>query len=106
MGYENITPSYGKREPQVPKGEKHEIRLYRNSQNPGSRKPCRFVRPSGDSLTLRSLPLREAWIEINTSAIAAMICASLPLREAWIEIQVSPQGISQRLVASLAGSVD
>ena len=66
MGYENITPSYSKREPQVPKGEKHEIRLYRNSQNPGSRKPCRFVRPSGDSLTLRSLPLREAWIEIST----------------------------------------
>ena len=35
-----------------------------------------------------SLPLREAWIEIDGTVTYIMLPRSLPLREAWIEISL------------------
>ena len=38
-------------------------------------------------LLIRSLPSREAWIEISGPAPPALLVRSLPSREAWIEIR-------------------
>ena len=53
-----------------------------------------------------SLPLREAWIEIDGTVTYIMIPRSLPLREAWIEIRIYFLFSLAAAVASLAGSVD
>ena len=57
-------------------------------------------------LNLRSLPSREAWIEITEAKKGAISELSLPSREAWIEITVDGSSSVKGNVASLAGSVD
>ena len=55
----------------------------------------------------RSLPSREAWIEIyDHLRFRELANMSLPSREAWIEIAGLPGIPPSSKVASLAGSVD
>ena len=43
------------------------------------------------ALTVLSLPMRGAWIEIENNAILDYIMKSLPMRGAWIEIYCHPE---------------
>ena len=38
-------------------------------------------------MTLMSLPVRGAWIEIRSGSSVVLLDTSLPVRGAWIEIQ-------------------
>ena len=54
-----------------------------------------------------SLPVRGAWIEIDTTAtMETLNQLSLPVRGAWIEMLISGVWSTNPLVAPRAGSVD
>ena len=54
----------------------------------------------------KSLPVREAWIEIEKSTKTYETCLSLPVREAWIEIPPAGYEFLEYVVAPRKGSVD
>ena len=57
-------------------------------------------------IMLKSLPPREAWIEIVSLALETLGTMSLPPREAWIEMLKNQISLKENKVASPAGSVD
>ena len=85
-------------------GEKH---AFFEKRKCGSRKVLRFMRSLLYALTVLSLPLRGAWIEIRKWSRDDMTPKSLPLRGAWIEMfpKKAAEAITQG-VAPPAGSVD
>ena len=59
------------------------------------------------ALTVLSLPLRGAWIEIlRVANTVKKMLVSLPLRGAWIEIRLYGPVFPSARVAPPAGSVD
>ena len=107
-------------------GEKH---AFFEKRKCGSRKVLRFMRSLLYALTVLSLPLRGAWIEIAINAthqgtedrrspcgerglkfmifiLYALLMMSLPLRGAWIEMWSPPIDHRCVVVAPPAGSVD
>ena len=85
-------------------GEKH---AFLEKRKCGSRKVLRFMRSLLYVLTVLSLPMRGAWIEIIVyPSVSASFSMSLPMRGAWIEIMyVNVPDLNFR-VAPHAGSVD
>ena len=69
-------------------GEKH---AFFEKRKCGSRKVLRFMRSLLYALTVLSLPLRGAWIEIPLNSSQCFQSKSLPLRGAWIEIKEQHQ---------------
>ena len=65
-------------------GEKH---AFFEKRKCGSRKVLRFMRSLLYALTVLSLPLRGAWIEILLILFQKREYGSLPLRGAWIEME-------------------
>ena len=85
-------------------GEKH---AFFEKRKCGSRKVLHFMRSLLYALTVLSLPLRGAWIEISTVSMMSVTGTSLPLRGAWIEIyKVNRYFSFVYKVAPPAGSVD
>ena len=70
-------------------GEKH---AFFEKRKCGSRKVLRFMRSLLYALTVLSLPLRGAWIEIFLAIPSQFELASLPLRGAWIEMREALAG--------------
>ena len=54
----------------------------------------------------KSLPVRGAWIEMSPPLLKSLISTSLPVRGAWIEIIAGTDGVYDITVAPRAGSVD
>lgn len=69
-------------------GEKH---AFFEKRKCGSRKVLRFMRSLLYALTVLSLPLRGAWIEISSLWEKRMRSMSLPMWGVWIEIP-APSG--------------
>ena len=84
-------------------GEKH---AFLEKRKCGSRKVLRFMRSLLYALTVLSLPMRGAWIEITEEYEYLKKCLSLPMRGAWIEIVSFALLVGVFLVAPHAGSVD
>ena len=84
--------------------ERHEVFVQRSL--PPREAWIEIIRRMGRDTFSPSLPPREAWIEITGRGRKNPQPESLPPREAWIEMLPAPSATHVAAVASPTGSVD